>query len=195
MPVLDLGPAAARMTELVRGVPDDALDAPTPCAGTSLGALLDHVGGLSAAFTAAARKDGSAANQQAPSADATRLGADWRDRIPAALDELAAAWRDPDAWTGTTQAGGLELPGEVAGLVALDELVLHGWDVARASGQSYDCDPASLEAVHQFVVGFAGPETADQREGLFGPVVPVADDAPLLDRVLGLSGRDPGWTA
>ena len=36
---------------------------------------------------------------------------------------------------GTTKAGGLELPGEVAGLVALDELVIHGWDVARSSGQ------------------------------------------------------------
>lgn len=30
-------------------------------------------------------------------------------------------------------------------------------------------------------------------EGVFGPVVPVLDDAPLLDRVIGLSGRDPGW--
>jgi hypothetical protein len=28
---------------------------------------------------------------------------------------------------------------------------------------------------------------------VFGPVVPVPDDAPLLDRVIGLSGRDPGW--
>ncbi len=37
-----------------------------------------------------------------------------------------------------TKAGGVDLPGEVAGLVALDELVVHGWDVARATGQAYD---------------------------------------------------------
>jgi uncharacterized protein (TIGR03086 family) len=88
----------------------------------------------------------------------------------------------------------VDLPGEEAGLVALDELVIHGWDVARASGQPYDCDPASLEAVHGFVAQFSGPGMEEQRAGLFGPVVDVPDDAPLLDRVIGLTGRDPGWS-
>jgi uncharacterized protein (TIGR03086 family) len=86
------------------------------------------------------------------------------------------------------------LPGEVAGLVVLDELVVHGWDVARSSGQSYDVDPASLEAVHGFVAQFSGPGQDEMRSGMFGPVVPVPDDAPLLDRVLGMAGRDPGWS-
>ncbi len=35
----------------------------------------------------------------------------------------------------------------------------------------------------------------DDRGDAFGPVVDVSDDAPLLDRVIGLSGRDPGWSA
>ena len=191
----DLGPAAVRMAELISNIDDDALGRPTPCADTSLGDLLDHVGGLARAFTSAARKEDLPAEQQQPSADASKLGDDWRDRIPAAVNELAEAWRDPGAWTGMTQAGGREMPGEVAGVVALDELVLHGWDIARAGGQPYECDEQSLEGVHQFVQQFSTPETADQREGLFGPVVPVADDAPLLDRVLGLSGRHPNWSA
>ena len=93
-----------------------------------------------------------------------------------------------------TQAGGIELPGEQAGIVALDELVLHGWDVARASGQPYEPDPALLEIVHDFVAQFSGPGMDEQREGLFGPEVEVPADAPLLDRVLGLAGRDPGWS-
>ena len=93
-----------------------------------------------------------------------------------------------------TAAGGLELPGEVAGLVALDELVLHGWDVARASGQAFDVDQPALEAVHGFVSQFSGPGQEDSRAGLFGPVVSVSDDASLLDRVVGLAGRDPGWS-
>ncbi|MEJ7582704.1 MAG: TIGR03086 family metal-binding protein [Acidimicrobiales bacterium] len=194
MPGLDLGPAATRMVDLIQRVPDDQLDAPTPCASTSLGDLIDHVVGLTLAFTAAATKAGGDMADRAPSADASRLGADWRDRISGDLPKLAQAWRDPAAWEGMTRAGGLDLPGEVAGVVALDELVLHGWDVARASGQPYECDQAALEACHSFVEQFSGPGMEEQRKGLYGPVVLVADDAPLLDRVLGLSGRDPQWS-
>ena len=93
-----------------------------------------------------------------------------------------------------TRAGGIDLPGEVAALVALDELVIHGWDVARASGQPYECDEASLEAVQGFVAQFSGPGQEASRQGLFGPVVDVPADASLLDRVIGMTGRDPGWS-
>lgn len=195
MTAIDLAPAAKRLADLIASIPDDALTRPTPCADTSLGDLIDHVGGLSLAFTAAARKDIGGAGSQQPSADASRLGNDWRTRIPRDLNALAEAWRDPDAWTGMTQAGGLDLPGEVAGVIALDEVVINGWDAARAAGVSYECDAPALEAVHGFVVQFAGPGQEAQREGLFGPVVPVPHDAPLLDRVIGLTGRDPNWSA
>ena len=188
---VDLGPPARRVADLVAAVPDDRLADPTPCADTSVGDLLDHVGGLSLAFTAAASKTPLPGGAQGPSADAAKLGDDWRTRIPAQVTGLAEAWRDPQAWTGMTQAGGIDLPGEIAGLVALDELVIHGWDLARATGQAYDVDGASLEAIHPFVAQSA---EAGGTPGLFGPPVAVPDDAPLLDRVLGLTGRDPAWT-
>lgn len=194
MTMLDLEPAARRMADLVSAVPDDRLAERTPCPDYSLGDLLDHVGGLSVAFTAAATKSWRELAGQAPSGDASQLGDDWRKRIPRQLSELVAAWRDPDAWTGMTQAGGVDLPGEVAGLVALNELVIHGWDVARASAQDAECDTASLEAALGFVEQFSGPGQEADRKGLFGPVVDVSADAPLLDRVVGLSGRDPGWS-
>ena len=194
MALIDLGPAAQRMADLVRGVDEQELGAPTPCAGTSLGDLLDHVGDLTLAFTGAAKKDIDGLGSPPPRPDASRLGDDWRTRIPRDLAALAEAWRDPAAWTGMTKAGGVDLPGEVAGLVALDEIVIHGWDVARASGQPYDCDPETLEAVHGFVLQWSGPGQEAAREGMFGPEVPVPDDAPLLDRVLGLTGRDPAWS-
>jgi uncharacterized protein (TIGR03086 family) len=91
-----------------------------------------------------------------------------------------------------TEAGGVELPGEIAGLVALNEVLTHGWDVARASGQPYEPDHASLEAVYGFLAPFAG--SGEEAAGLFGPAVAVPDDAPLLDRVIGLTGRDPDWS-
>jgi uncharacterized protein (TIGR03086 family) len=190
---LDLEPATKAMAELVAHVTDDQLGEPTPCPDYTLGDLLDHVGGLALAFTAAATKETAALAGQGPSADASRLGDDWRTRIPRDLAELANAWRDPNAWTGMTEAGGIDLPGEIAGLVALDEVVIHGWDVARATGQPFDPNPAVLEAVHGFVAQFSGPGQEDSRAGLFGPEVPVAADRPLLDRVIGMAGRDPDW--
>jgi uncharacterized protein (TIGR03086 family) len=134
MRVVDLEPAAQRTAALITDVPDGLLDGPTPCPEYTLGDLLDHVGGLALAFTAAATKDTDGFSAQRASGDASRLGDDWRTRIPRDLAALAQAWRDPAAWSGTTRAGGVELPGEVAGIVALDELVIHSWDVARSTG-------------------------------------------------------------
>jgi uncharacterized protein (TIGR03086 family) len=93
-----------------------------------------------------------------------------------------------------TRAGGVDLPGEVAGLVALDELVIHGWDVAKASGQPYEVDDASLEGTWSFVSQFSGPGHDEERQGLFGPEVDVPADAPRFDRLLGMTGRDPDWS-
>ena len=194
MSTVDLTPATRRLADLVGAIPDDMLDAPTPCPDYTVGDLVEHVGGAALAFTGAAAKDMGEVTATGPSGDASRLGDDWRTRIPRDLIGLAEAWRDPSAWTGMTRAGGIELPGEVAGLVALDEVVMHGWDIARAIGQDYECDLPSLEAVHGFVAQFSGPGQEAAREGLFGPVVEVPDDAPLLARVVGLAGRDPDWS-
>lgn len=191
--MLDLEPAARRLAHLLTDLPDRALGAPTPCPHYTAGDLVDHVGSMALAFRAAAAKDDLGPGPAGPSGDASRLGGDWRTRIPRDLMALAAAWREPAAWTGSTRAGGLELPGEVAGLVALDELVVHGWDLARAGGRDYDPHPPSLEAVLEFVAPFAEPGREASRAGLFGPAVAVPHDAPLLDRVVGLTGRDPAW--
>jgi uncharacterized protein (TIGR03086 family) len=185
--MFDLAPAAEQLATVVRNVSDRDLEAPTPCPEYTVGGLLDHVNGLSVAFTMAALKtplDGTAPG------DAARLPLDFRESIPVRLTELVSAWRVPSAWEGMTAAGGIDLPGEVAGAVALDEIVLHGWDLARATGQDFTVEPELLEVVHGFVSSI-GP---DDRDGsLFGAAVEVGSNASLLDRVLGLSGRDPGW--
>jgi uncharacterized protein (TIGR03086 family) len=193
MPPIDLGPAAEQLSALVRKVRDDQLAATTPCTDLSVGDLLDHIGGLSVAFTAAAHKDLGDATNQPPAPDGSRLELDWRERIDGDLSTLVEAWRDADAWTGMTRAGGIDLPGEIAGIVALDEIVLHGWDLAVATGQPFACDDASLEAVHGFVQQFSGEGHDEERRGLFGPEVTVPADAPHLARVLGMAGRDVDW--
>jgi uncharacterized protein (TIGR03086 family) len=188
MTFIDLGPAAQRMTDLIRAIPDDLLDAPTPCAAYALGDLLDHVSALTAGLTAAANR--TSLPEGPPTAgDASRLGGDWRTRIPQELAALTEAWRDPMARRGMIKAGGIEMPGEAAALVALEELVIHGWDVARATGQHYACDETALEAV----VGFFSLFTQEMRENAYSAPLAVPDEVPLLDTVVALSGRDPSW--
>lgn len=184
--------AQAHLVARLAGQLSDAqLDDPTPCADTSVRNLLAHITDLATAFRDAARKDLGATTDGAPDTARAELREDWRAVLPARLAELAAAWQDPKAWEGDTRAGGFDLPAAVAGQVALNELVLHGWDLARATGQPYAPDEASLQVAYELVAATPdGPE----REGMFGPRVPVADDAPLLDRVVALSGRHPDWT-
>ena len=190
---IDLGPAAQQMADLVRSTPDDRLTAPTPCPAYSVGDLLDHIGGLAKAFTWAATKESVDMPDQTPSGDASRLEEGWRDRISADVLALAEAWRDPAAWTGMTKAGPVEMPGEVGGLVAIDELVVHGWDLAVATGRAFTAADATLEAAQQFLAMFSGPGTEELRGDAFGPERAVTASAPLLERVLAMSGRDINW--
>ena len=188
---LDLTPATLALAEVVSAIGDTQLSAPTPCDGATVADLLDHVDGLSLAFSAAAAKDLNA-GQRPAAADGSRLGPDWRTRIPGRLARLAAAWQDDAAWAGMTRVGGIDLPAEIAATVAIDELVVHCWDLAVAAGVNFAADEAMLNAAY----GFAQAAVARDPEGspgLFGPPVAVPDDAELLDRLLGLTGRDPAW--
>jgi uncharacterized protein (TIGR03086 family) len=190
--VLDLRPATDVLTRLVEGVRDDQLDAPTPCGERRLGDLLDHVDGLSLAFAFAARKTAPDGGSRPPSADGSRLGTDWRSRIRARLADMAEAWSAPDAWTGTTSVGGIELPGDVAGVVGLDELIVHGWDIAVASGQHARWEDDLVGAATSYVKDTVA-RNPQGVPGLFGPPVAVPASASPLDRLIGLTGRDPAW--
>ena len=187
--MIDLHPAAERTASLVTSLADDQLDRPTPCPEARVGDLIDHLGVFAVRFLAAAHKESGDRTTPPPPPSRANLEPGWRDRVSRDLLALADAWRDPQAWEGSTYAGGFEMPAAVVGLVALDELVVHGWDVAAATGQPYDPAAEEVEAAMAFVTSFDAP-----RDGrLFGPIVPVADDATQLDRLLGLTGRDPSW--
>ena len=197
MPMLDLEPATQEVCRLLEGVRDTQLGDPTPCDGYPVAALLDHIAGLSLAFTWGARKSSPPLTGPAgpPQASAENLDPGWRTLIPERLAELARAWREPAAWQGMTEVAGVAMPGEAMGAVVLDEVVLHGWDLARATGQEFRCDPASAQAVLAFTEAVSQPDASGLRANLFGPVVGVPAGAPVLDRALGFAGRDPAWQA
>src|SRR6478609_5407269 len=118
METIDFRPATDEVARLVRNVRDDQLGDPTPCGNTSVADMLDHLGGLALAFRLAATKT-TPPGGATPRADGSQLEDGWRDRIAGELDALAAAWRDPEAYVGLTMAGPIEMPAEIAVLVAL----------------------------------------------------------------------------
>jgi uncharacterized protein (TIGR03086 family) len=190
--MVDLEPATTELARIVEGVRDIQLASPTPCDASNVADLLDHVDGFCIAFTAAATKTPLPEGTGRASADADNLTAEWRTRIPERLAVMAEAWRDADAWDGMTHAGGLDLPGEMVGVIALDEVLVHGWDIAVASGQPFTADPALIEAA----LGFVTPTVAGSPEGtpgLFGPPIEIAQDSSRLDHLIALTGRDPAW--
>lgn len=190
---LDFGPVTAALAGVVRGVQDTQLPEPTPCTDWTVADLLQHLDGLCVAFAHAARKE-TRADGEPPAVDGSRLEGNWREAIPARLAELAQAWADPAAWTGETAAGGLELDGATAGLIALDELVVHGWDLARATGQDFDPDEASIAGARSFAATFCGPDVPPEGRGPYGPEVPAPTDASPLEELLAMTGRDPRAT-
>jgi len=186
--MIDISGATERMVSVLASVSEEQFDLPTPCPDASVGDLVDHVGTFATRFTAVARKE-SRGSGPPPRPSAANLDSGWKDRITRDLRTCAAAWREPEAWEGMTFVGGLELPTAVAGAVVLDELVVHGWDIAVSTGHRFDPSVTDIEAASTFVESFDAP-----RDGLlFGPVVPVAQSAAPLDRLLGLTGRDPRW--
>lgn len=187
--LIDLGAAAERVARLAEGIDDERLGDPTPCPEYAVRDILAHLAGLSVAFRDAARKQFGPTTSTPPGSSRPVLADDWRTALPKALAEVAAAWREPGAWEGDTQAGGVDLPAAVMGRIALDELLIHGWDLARATGQTYEVSEEELRVSEALLT--PADDTSD--EGFFGPVVAVPDDAPLLDRVIGLSGRRPDW--
>jgi uncharacterized protein (TIGR03086 family) len=189
--VLDLKPPADTLVAVITTVRGDQLNDPTPCENTSDAQLIAHALGLAVAFRDAARKIDGPTTSTAPGSVPVELPARWRELAGPRLSELAEAWRDPSAWEGMTKAGGITMPGDVAGIVANNELVLHGWDLAVATGSPFEVAAENLASSWEMVS--QTPDTPQARQGLFGPVIGVADSAPLLDRVLGGAGRDPRW--
>jgi len=183
--------AAQPLAATVRAVRPDQVAAPTPCREWTVRDLVNHLLFWGPSLVAAADRrtvDLPAATER----DVDLTTGDWTGRLVAQLDATVEAWGRAAAWQGTTALGGPPpLPAPMVGGMVLGELVVHGWDLARATGQRPEWSARVLDLVYRELAG-----TAEQGRdmGVYGPPVPVPDGAPVLGRILGLTGRDPGWT-
>ncbi len=85
------------------------------------------------------------------------------------------------------------MPAQFAAAITLMELTVHGWDLARATGQDYQMSDALASAVFEAVKQTATPESRER--GSFGAEVKIGPGASIQEQMLGYSGRDPEWSA
>ncbi|MGP4021274.1 TIGR03086 family metal-binding protein [Saccharopolyspora sp. 5N708] len=182
--------AAAALVEIIRRIKPDQLDARTPCTDYDVRGLVNHLLFWGPSLEGAGRKE--IVPPDGAEADVDLTGGDWAAALEAHLDRTVATWSEPGAWAGTTHMGGpTELPASLVGGMVVGELVVHGWDLAKATGQQLVVDDDLVEYVHGEIA-----KTAEQgrQMGVYGPAVAVPDTSSTLDRTLGRTGRNPAWT-
>jgi uncharacterized protein (TIGR03086 family) len=136
MAVLDeFDTAAAEARRVARALTDDQLGAPSKCAGWTVRDVLNHLvtGGLMAV---SAVRGGPPPDRQAD-----HLGAQPVAAFDAALDDLRAALSEPGVLEKTYPTPLGEQPGSFLVTMRVNELVVHSWDIAAATGQSTDIAP------------------------------------------------------
>lgn len=172
---------------MVRGVKPDQLEASTPCEKWDVRLLLNHILQVDCALGLAGA--GQPVSAQVWDRDLITAG-DWANRFDEEARAASAAWAKPEAWNATVGFGGMPMPATMAATMLISDLAIHGWDLARATGQDYRCDDDVAQLVHQFV-GEMGEQ--GRQMGIYAAPLPVAEGASVFSRSLSLSGRDPQW--
>ncbi len=149
------------------------LDAPTACDGWAVRDLLNHMLETQRYFAGSARGEDVSPPGPNPPALLTDHPAD--DFAEGRADTLVAFG----------QPGVIEKTGPSLGIAFADQL-LHGWDLARATGQDSTMPDGLPEAAYQAIHGMF---TAEQRPGIFKPELPAAADASAQERLLAYTGR------
>ncbi|RKE22875.1 TIGR03086 family metal-binding protein [Streptomyces sp. TLI_171] len=172
--------------DLVRAVPDDAWQAPTPCTDWTVRQLVGHL--TSEQLWVPPLLGGATVAEIGDRFDGDVLGEDpvaaWTAAAAAARDAFA----EPGALERTVQLSyGARRAAGYAREMTVDAIV-HAWDLAQGIGADARIDPAAAE----FGLAEIGPQaSALATSGLFADAVPVPADAEPGDRLLGLVGRDP----
>ena len=181
-----LGSAASEAVRVARGVRADQADGPTPDTEWDVRELVNHFV-LWSAYALEKRGKREEIGEDLTSRDFLAEEG-WQDEYAATFERALDVWAAPETWEGSIN----DMPAPaVAGMLLL-ETVLHGWETAKATGQAYTCEPATADVLYGIVSEYA----AMYREYKgFGEEVPVPADASVFDKALGLSGRDPNWTA
>jgi uncharacterized protein (TIGR03086 family) len=177
-----------RFAALVAGVEDDQWSTATPCPDWDVAALVRHVVTGNRVFIGVL--SGHPVNPQLLLEQYASHGARLLpDDVLQSTAELVAAFRRPEVLARPVTVPVGTVPGAVAVDIRIVENIVHGWDLATATGQQSPYDDADADAALEFSRRAMGIVPEGRRP--FADPVPVADDAPPLDRLVGLLGRRP----
>jgi uncharacterized protein (TIGR03086 family) len=181
-PIEQLSQILPTVSDVVDRIEPDQLDDPTPCSRFTVRDVLDHMLVLGGAFAFAFRGE-EPPTIEAPPRDGRVPAVEFRKTMDGLLDAVAS----PGAMTRTVASPLGEMPGETfARLVAFDGLV-HGWDLARATGQEYRVVEAVIAEVDEFA---RAAITDGMRDGdAFKAATTAPDGATRLEQLVAFSGR------
>lgn len=180
--------AVAPVVAVVEAIKPDQLELPTPCSDYDVRGLINHLAGTTAWLELMGRRLQPDPDDPFSANSDVTMG-NWQALLAARIRAVTAAWGEPSAWEGSIE--GMQMPATMIGEMALTELLMHGWDLATATGQRVDYGDDAAREVYRSVA-----DTAElgRQMGAYGAEVPVSGQATAFDRALGLTGRDPNWT-
>jgi uncharacterized protein (TIGR03086 family) len=172
--------SAATATAVIGSVKAEQYDDPTPCTDWNVRQLLNHVIGGSKIFTAILTDSGPVDRT------ADHVGADHAASFRAAISDLRAAFAADGALDGTYQGPLGETSGAFLMRMRVNEMMMHAWDLARATGQSTDLDP---ELAAECIEDLRRVQEAGRGGPMFKPIQPYPANATVADQLAAIAGR------
>src|SRR4051794_10829577 len=167
--------ASAWTNEKVAGAVNQ-LDAPTPCEEWDVRTVLNHMLDTQRYFIRSVRGEDAAPPSRTP---------------PPVLsdDPVADFERSRSEAIAAFSAPGVEEKARMSVGIAFSDQLLHGWDLARATGQDATMPDGLAQTAYETIHGHL---TGEQRKGVFGPEIDAPPDASMQDKLLAYTGRTPG---
>ncbi|AXB47702.1 TIGR03086 family metal-binding protein [Amycolatopsis albispora] len=184
-PLDDLTAATARVAELIDGI--RRWDAETPCPAWNVRDVVNHLVLGNRLFTGILRGEAAVTPEALDPAKSDALGDAPADAYRKATGELRTEFRQPEIRTRIFEVPVGAVPGVAAILLRTTEELVHGWDLARATGQP----PGFPEDVAERALEFSRAKLADvpPDRSPFAPPKQVPSGAPAIDRLAALLGR------
>jgi uncharacterized protein (TIGR03086 family) len=170
---------------IVAGIGDDQWDAESPCEGQTVRQLLTHV--VAGNLWAGELMAGKTIDEVGDALDGDVLGDDPNAAYDRSATIAAAAFAEPGAMERPAAVSYGPVPGEVYARHRFFDVFVHGWDLAKGTGQDTALDPELLEACRQAIEPDLG---AFRGAGALGAPLDVNDDADPQTRFLADLGRE-----